>query len=165
MKIDDKCVAVSDQCKTWDDTTAACTSCYDGWTLADGACTVGGGGNNGGGDNGGETGECPFRTVKIDDKCVAVSDQCKTWDDTTAACTSCYDGWTLADGACTVGGGGDNGGGDNGGETPSECPFRTVKIDGKCVAVSDQCKTWDEATAACTSCYEGWTLADGACTV
>ena len=158
--IDGNCVAVSDQCNTWSDTTAECTSCYPGWTLRDGACVIEGG-------NGGEqpTGECGFRQVLVDGNCVDVSDQCNTWSDTTAECTSCYPGWTLRDGACVVEGG-------NGGEEPTngngnngECDFRQVLIDGECVTVSDQCNTWSDTTAECTSCYPGWTLRDGACVV
>ena len=34
---------VNDQCKTWSEVTAECTSCYDGWSLSSGQCVVGGG--------------------------------------------------------------------------------------------------------------------------
>lgn len=53
----------------------------------------------------------------------------------------------------------------NGDGSCSGCYFRYVLLDGQCVAVSDQCNTWDGASGACTSCYDGWTLANGACTV
>lgn len=61
------------------------------------------------------------------------------------------------DGACVV---------SNGDQTDpgtDDCQFRQVKVDGKCVNVNDLCASWDEATAACTSCYGGYTLADGQC--
>jgi hypothetical protein len=38
----------------------------------------------------------------------------------------------------------------------TKCFYRWALKDGKCVAVSDQCKTWDDSSAACTSCYDGW---------
>ena len=44
-----------------------------------------------------------------------------------------------------------------------QCSWRWVKIDGECVAVSDDCRTWNDE-AECTSCYWGWTLEDGECT-
>lgn len=43
----------------------------------------------------------------------------------------------------------------------TQCYYRYVLIDGKCVAVSDQCNTWDSSTGACTSCYGGYSLVDG----
>ena len=36
-------------------------------------------------------------------------------------------------------------------------------IDHDCVAVSDQCKSFDEKTGACTECYAGYTLKDRDC--
>lgn len=101
---------------------------------------------------------CYFRYVLVDGQCNAVSDQCKTWDASSGACTSCYDGWTLSNGACTIGGG----------ENPppsSECGFRHVKVNGECKEVSDQCKTWDGLNGDCISCYDGWTLSEGACVI
>lgn len=113
--VDGQCVAVNEQCKTWDESTAACTSCYDGWTLSNGACTVGGGENP-------PSSDCGFKQVKVNGECKEVSDQCKTWDAVSGDCTSCFDGWTLSNGACTVGGG----------ENPpsSDCGFRKVKVNG-----------------------------------
>ena len=43
--------------------------------------------------------------------------------------------------------------------------FRFVLENGACKAVSDQCKTWNVSTGACLSCYDGWTLSNGACVV
>jgi len=34
---------------------------------------------------------------------------------------------------------------------------------GVCSAVSDLCKEYDSATGACTSCFQGFTLNQGAC--
>lgn len=111
--------------------------------------------------------QCFYRWVLQDGKCIAVNDQCKTWDNSTADCTSCYDGWELSSGKCVLPGSGSN----SGPVTPiancrqynekgecTECNFRWVVKDNTCVAVSDQCKTWDNSTALCTSCYDGWNL-------
>ena len=35
------------------------------------------------------------------------------------------------------------------------CVPRTVLINGDCIAVSDQCKTWSSTTALCLTCYTG----------
>ena len=88
-----------------------------------------------------------------------MSDLCSTWN-VNGDCTSCYGGYHLSNGLCIADGyvGSD-------GSDQLDCPYRTVKIDGKCLPVSDQCKTWDDTTAECTSCYQGWNLDDGECTL
>lgn len=100
---------------------------------------------------------CAPKTVLKDGKCVAVSEQCKTWDSTSGDCLSCYDGYTLESGACTIKSGVPT--------NPGTCPFRTVSKNGECVAVSDQCNTWDNTTGDCLTCYGGYTLSAGKCIV
>lgn len=122
-------------------------------------------------DDKGNCTKCNFRWVLKDGQCVAVSDQCKTWDDKTADCTSCYDGWQLSNGKCILP---NSGSGNSGNQVANcnqyddkgkctKCNFRWVLKDDKCVAVDDQCKTWDDKTADCTSCYDGWQLSEGKC--
>lgn len=87
-----------------------------------------------------------------------VSDQCKTWNPFTGDCTSCYRGYSLVNGCeCVVG--------NSGVGTEDTCTFRQVLIDHKCVNVSDQCKTWDPVTAACTSCYQGYVISNSDCVI
>ena len=45
----------------------------------------------------------------------------------------------------------------------TSCYFRYVLINGACVAVNAQCKTWSSTTAECTGCYDGWILSSGKC--
>lgn len=45
----------------------------------------------------------------------------------------------------------------------TSCIPRTYLKDGDCLAVSDQCKTWNDSTGECTSCYDGWNLNTGKC--
>lgn len=95
--------------------------------------------------------KCWDRYVLKEGQCVAVSDQCKTWDNVSGDCLTCYGGYKVENGACVVGGE----------ETvinSGECPFRTVKIEGECKAVSDLCSTWDQATGKCVTCYGGYKL-------
>jgi hypothetical protein len=65
----------------------------------------------------------------------------------------------LKDGACVV----HQDDGNNGGEI--NCFYRQVPIDGKCVDVSDQCKTWDVISGKCLLCYDGYTLDNGVCKI
>ena len=80
--------------------------------------------------------DCPYRNFMKDGVCVRVSDQCKTWSTSTGECLTCYDGYKLSQGACVIDGGSGSGSGNG------NCPYRTVRINGNCVAVSNQCKTW-----------------------
>lgn len=43
---------------------------------------------------------CAFRFYNYNGVCNKVSDQCKSWSDTTGACTDCYDGYALQGGDC-----------------------------------------------------------------
>lgn len=47
----------------------------------------------------------------------------------------------------------------------TKCGFKEYLKDGKCLPVSEQCNTWSEETGDCLTCYDGWTLKDGACVV
>lgn len=164
------CQQVSDLCQNWDITTGACTSCYNGYILSSGSCV--GGGNGGQVPEGcsqqnanGQCIACYFRYYLNNGTCKAVSDQCKTWDSNTGACLSCYSGWTLSSGTCTVSGQLPAGcSQQNGSGQCTACFFRYYLNNGICIAVSDQCKTWDSNTGACTSCYDGWNLVNGSCT-
>lgn len=105
---DGVCTAVSDQCNTWNEVSGECTSCFEGWALNAGKCEVAGGQNTSTDPNcnqsdaNGTCTKCNFRWVLKNGTCSVVSDQCKTWDESTGDCTSCYDGWTLSAGQCTV---------------------------------------------------------------
>lgn len=107
-------------------------------------------------DSSGNCISCYYRWVLINGNCIAVSDQCKTWNSTTGACLSCYDGWNLYNGACTT----------IPAPTPDpncskfdasgnciECKYGYIMINNKCVAIIHQCATWDTTTGVCTSCF------------
>lgn len=53
-------------------------------------------------DSSGNCTSCYPRNVLINGNCVAVSDLCKTWDESTGLCTTCYDGYVLETGVCGV---------------------------------------------------------------
>jgi hypothetical protein len=83
-----------------------------------------------------------------------VSNYCRDWEAASGACTSCYDGYELQSGVCAAPA-----------ENTTQCYYRQVPKNGSCVDISDQCKTWDVITGDCLSCFDGYTLANGACTL
>ena len=42
MDSDGNCHEVDDQCKCWNDLDGSCTKCYEGYTLNNGKCQIGG---------------------------------------------------------------------------------------------------------------------------
>jgi len=169
------CQVVSDLCATWSSTTGACQSCYGGYILNDGVCQINTNPFNGGNNllcgswNGIQCVRCANRAYfNSQGICVAVSDQCATFDPANGNCLSCYGGYVLNAGVCsksTV-------------TTPSdlgcktwnsaqnvclECSQRYFFNGTVCVPVSDLCSTWNSNSGRCTQCYAGYTLNNGAC--
>lgn len=91
------CRAVSDQCKTWSQTTALCLSCYGGYTLQNGACVIGGGTTEEPSGN-----PCSSNQIEINDICVNVNDLLNILHYLTGTCASCLPGHTLRNGRCTL---------------------------------------------------------------
>ena len=169
------CVPVSDQCATFDN-FGACQSCYKGYNLKDGKCS-----------------QAPIEQVSDvgcatwnwnkqvclqcsnnwvfnhNNVCVPVSDQCATFDNT-GACRSCYRGYNLNNGRCELAPTqqvSDVGCGkwDWNKQVCIECSNNWVfNKFGVCVPVSDQCATFDN-TGACQSCYKGYNLNNGKCSL
>ena len=101
-----KCEKIDDLCREWDD-SGKCKSCYKGYVIEGKSCIR-------------DPYEfapskdslcaewkdrvclkCAERAYFNDyDKCVAVSDFCKTWDVFDGQCLSCYDGYDLQKGKC-----------------------------------------------------------------
>ena len=169
------CVPVSDQCNTFD-SNGACLSCYVGYNLNNGKCTlapvqqVSDAGCASWNWNKQICLECSNNWVFNANKvCVPVSDQCNTFD-STGACLSCYIGYNLNNGKCVlapvqqvsdVGCATWNWNK----QTCLQCSNNWVfNSNNVCVPVSDQCNTFDK-TGACLSCYKGYSLNNGKCTV
>ena len=103
------CVPVSDQCKT-SDASGACSSCYKGYDLVKGQCVFSASNNAQPADLGCKTWdwdsqkclECSNRwTFNSKGVCVPVSDNCNKYD-VSGACTSCFDGYQLVNGQCSI---------------------------------------------------------------
>ena len=174
------CVPINDNCATFDN-NGACLTCYKGYTLANGVCSLSQTEITGPTDLGCRTWdwdnqvclECSARWVLNNGVCVAINDLCATFDNVSGACLSCYKGYTLANGVCSLSQTEITGPTDLGCRTWDwdnqrclECSARwTFNQQGVCVAVNDLCATFDNASGACLSCYKGYTLANGVCSL
>jgi len=107
--------------------------------------------------------------------CTPVNDYCSAWDNY-GVCTACYKGYDLKDGACVLA----DSGAQTGPAGPTdlgckkwdwnnqkclECSTRWYfGYDGICKKVDDNCASWEQY-GACTACYPGYVVNDGACVV
>ena len=94
------CRKVNDLCATWNEENGECESCYRGYRLQDGRCgSLTGGDLDPGCNTFNWTAltclKCSFRFYFEDDKCMAVDDLCKGFDEDNGDCTSCYGGYML----------------------------------------------------------------------
>ena len=171
------CNQVSDQCYTWDSLNGKCLSCYNGYILINGVCSVNTYLANPSNNDPlcviwayGACSACASRAyLNFFGVCTPVSDQCQTWDPKTGACLNCFGGYVYANGAC-------NPLVFQGSIDPAcaiwnanitvclQCSQRYYFNGNKCLQVSDQCNTWNNTTGRCNSCYDGYDLLlDGTC--
>jgi hypothetical protein len=170
-----QCATVSDLCKSFDASTGQCLSCYEGYDLESGACVFSPSNTASPADAGCKTwakGVCTacssnwaFNTNNV---CTPVSDLCKTSEG--LACTSCFNGYILEDGTCKFSPLNSAAPSDVGCKTWDwnkqvclECSYFWVFNAGKCVPVSDLCKTYDGVTGGCLTCYKGYDLVNASC--
>ena len=172
------CTPISDNCRTWNQETGACQTCYQGHVVNDnGECIV---------DpnpfipaanslcktwDGTRCLECSYRAYfNSENVCTPISDNCNTWDLATGNCLTCYHGFILVDGRCELAPG----------VTPSDlgckiwdwqnqvcltCSKNWVfNTNNVCTPVSDRCREHDE-NGLCTSCYFGYDLEAGSCII
>ncbi len=168
------CVPYNPLCRITDDKTGACTVCYKGYEVKDGACVLSA--IKGPSDLGCAKWDwdnqkclaCSQRwTFNYDGVCTPVADLCATWGDY-GACTACYKGYEVKDGACVLSaikGPSDLGCAkwdwDN--QKCLACSQRwTFNTAGVCTPVNDYCSNYDNY-GVCTACYTGYQLADGKC--
>lgn len=166
------CAVANPLCLTFNETNGDCLSCYAGYSLAQGACLV----------SNATTPTDPycqkFLTADVctqcsdryyigfDGVCREVNPLCKTYDQSTGNCISCFPGYELAQGACGVA---TESVADVNckrwdGKVCKECAFGAFfSRDGSCQFASPLCKTFDPSNGDCTSCYDSFDLAGGAC--
>lgn len=176
---DGVCTPVSDHCRSWD-LNGSCTACYYGYDLTKGECgtSINFPGKLQVAENplckawrGDTCVECASRSYfNAAGLCMAVSDFCQTWDKHDGFCLTCYKGYELkSNSKCVLSPLETFTDTDPGCQTWKEdacinCSKNWVfGEEGYCIPVSGLCKTSEGL--ACTSCYKGYTLDKGQCTV
>ena len=85
------------------------------------------------------------------------------------SCLSCFQGYDLNNGTCSLSEGNNAPPTDAGCRTWSkgeckECSSHWVfNANGLCIPVSGQCRTWDESSGECKTCFLGYDLNNGDC--
>ena len=175
------CIPVSSQCRTFSE-LGQCTSCYQGYDLANGACIVSASNTARPSDIGCKTWDwnnqvcltCSQWWVinSTTNVCIPVSDLCRDYDISNGQCTACYQGFNLNNGACVAI---DLAGvqipdlgcrtWDWNNQVCLACSTNWVLINNVCVPVSDQCATFNSTTGNCITCYKGYNLDQGRCII
>jgi proprotein convertase subtilisin/kexin type 5 len=170
------CIPVSDQCRT-SNTQGLCDSCYRGYDIVNGSCVFSSSNSAPLADAGCHIWNwttnacevCSDRWVLANTgACAQVSDLCETYS-SNGFCSSCYAGYDLANGTCVYSSSNTAAPADSGCSkwVKGACQACSVgwvfNANGKCITVSDQCKTYDAASGDCLSCYNGYDLVNGSC--
>jgi hypothetical protein len=162
------CQQIDPLCKIFDYNNTICTSCYLGFTLVNGSCSVSDATspsdpNCKSFDSNNVCITCSkgyyFNQNKV---CTQVNSECKTFDYTKLVCTACYNGYDLVAGNCNP---------TNSSSTVSttcaqwldsvcvKCvPRAYYDFEANCIMVSDSCNTFNNFNGKCTSCYSGYLL-------
>lgn len=165
------CQSLNPLCKTSNLTDGTCLSCFPGYSLNAGMCAVSFQDPNCQKWDSAKS-ACTLCSTKffIDTfgKCRQISPLCKTFDPIVGICLSCYPGYVLANGLCMVGGAANSDVGCQvfNNSVCQQC-YKGFYLDfsGKCRQSNPLCKTTDPANGNCLSCYQGYVVAQGNCTV
>lgn len=160
------CVIANPNCRVRDTAFPFnCIACFPGYTLSGIACVPTPVNNPlcAVFDSFGGCLVCSFRSIKNSvGVCILVNPLCNTWD-ANGFCTSCYQGYSLSGTNCVIQS-------DPNcliwsGSVCTQCIPWTYYDGSKCVQVSTACRTFNPSNGQCTSCYTGWTLNAGVCSV
>ena len=174
------CVAVNDFCATFN-ANGACLTCYKGYTLNNGVCSISQVEVTGPTDLGCRRWdwdnqvclECSVRwSFNSNRICVPVNDLCATFGNN-GACLTCYKGYTLNNGVCSISQVEVTGPTDLGcrrwdwdNQVCLECSVRYVfSANRTCIKVNDNCASFNSDSGVCTACYTGYSLNNGVCEV
>jgi proprotein convertase subtilisin/kexin type 5 len=169
-----KCQQVNPLCKT-NDNNGQCLSCYPGYVLNTGNCTVGASSNSDVNCAKIVNGSCQQCSqgyyLSNSRNCVQSNPLCKTSSSLSGACLSCYSGYTLVTGECVVGNS-LSGNGDPNCKTTAPSGQCTACYDSfylspqaTCLRLDPLCKTYSADQRQCASCYNGYSLYQGQCLV
>lgn len=158
------CQQISPLCATADQNTGACLSCYNGYSLQNGGCSLSAAIANCRQIANNNCLACSTGYFLQNGGCTQINPLCATADQNSGACTSCYQGYALNNGQCVVGVQNSNCRQVRNGQC-IQCSQGYMMISGNCVVVNPLCRTVDAATAGCTTCYPGYVLASGNCII
>jgi proprotein convertase subtilisin/kexin type 5 len=160
------CVAQNPQCKDINTTTGVCISCYPGYTLQAGTCTIPRNIDpNCNLPSGTNCLSCRDGYWLNNGVCALVTKNCQTYEQSTGNCLTCNNSYRLTNGSCiilpspndpnclTV---------DNSSRCLS-CVDGYYVQDGLCSAVSILCLIFDYSKSECNQCKPGYFLQDGGC--
>jgi len=160
------CQQNNPQCKGTNQTDGSCTACYPSFTLNNGVCSTSSQDPNCQKLNGSVCLQCsPKFYLDTSGKCKQTNSLCKTVD-TNGACLSCYNGYVISGIACVVGG-----------SSNSDVNCQTFEnglckkcysgffanSKGVCVQKNPLCKTSDDSTGACLTCFPGYIVSSEKC--
>lgn len=162
-----KCTRFNPLCATTNPNNGDCLSCYPGYVLNQGNCSIGSTVTiqNCRIVENGQCTQCANNFFKApNNTCVQISPLCATADPQSGNCLSCYQGYGLQNGACVI-----NPAIANCRQTANnlcaECSTGFFLQNGGCIQISPLCATADPRTGSCVSCYAGYSLSRGECTV
>lgn len=158
------CQQISPLCATADQNSGMCLSCYNGYQLQNGVCSLSATIANCRQIVNNVCQACSSGYYIQSGGCVQISPLCATADLNSGACTSCYPGYLLNSGQCAVGTQISNCRQMRNGQC-AECSQGYMMIGGNCVVVNPLCRTVDPASGGCLGCYPGYTLAAGSCII
>ena len=167
------CTAISGQCSSYDNNTGVCLGCYSGFLFLNGECYLQISGTASADANckvpsasGTSCQSCYQGYYVSNGICTASNPLCATID-INGNCLSCYSGYVLYLSSCVMSGVAN---------VPPNCANFTNGVcvqcaqgsfwrNGNCVSVSPLCRTYDNSTGYCTSCYNGYVLNQITCSI
>lgn len=172
-----KCLQVSPLCKTFDSSSGACTSCYPGYDLSLNNCAVSVTKDKNcklfDNANASFCRQCYQGYISINGLCSVQNPLCKSVDLSNGACLTCWQGYALSHPNCVV---------DQSAQAAATSDPYCIKFNqngctqcasgyflsaslGACAQLDPLCKTSDERTGNCLSCYGGYNLNNLRCEV
>ena len=162
------CTQVDSSCKTWDNLSGVCTSCYPGYSLSANSCVKSNNQNSGDSncnqfDSNGNCVKCSTGFYfNINLVCTQIDTNCQSFDSINKVCTACYVGYQLSSNQCIVNSNLVNSNPLcskwNGQNCLSCAAGSFLNFMGICTQADVNCKTFNSISGACTSCYSGYSL-------
>ena len=151
---------VNPLCKTYDQKSGNCLSCYQGYSISNGQCIFLVVDSNCKifSNQLHKCIECIHRYFYDEKKCSMVSGLCKGYNLQTGKCTECYQGYSLLNEECNL----DtkrviqNCKSQNNDVCVACADFYYLNQASQCVQRNPLCKTFNALNGQCTSCYAGY---------